>query len=203
MDNLIAAGKAKPFIIVVANGGGPRFTPGGPATGAPNRAPDPGAAPTAPPAAPGPGSIVGPGGRIFNFSAFEHLLIDDLIPFIDANFRTLADPPHRAMAGLSMGGMQTRGITTANLDKSSHIGIFSGGSIAPTDIKDMDAFKKKVKLVFVSYGSRESGATGKANVELLKQAGINSFWYESPQTAHEWQSWRRSLYQFAPLLFQK
>ena len=107
------------------------------------------------------------------------------------------------MAGLSMGGMQTRGITADNLDKFSHIGVFSGGSIAPTDIKDMDAFKKKVKLGFVSYGSRENGATGKANVELLKQAGINSFWYESSQTAHEWQSWRRSLYQFAPLLFQK
>ena len=62
------------------------------------------------------------------------------------------------MAGLSMGGMQTKGITMANLDKFSHIGIFSGGSIAPTEITDMAAFKKKVKVVFVSYGSREKGA---------------------------------------------
>jgi enterochelin esterase family protein len=107
------------------------------------------------------------------------------------------------MAGLSMGGMQTKGITLANLDKFSHIGIFSGGSIAPSEIKDMAAFKQNVKLVFVSYGSRENGATGKANAEALKQAGINSAWYESPQTAHEWLTWRRSLYQFAPLLFQK
>ena len=61
------------------------------------------------------------------------------------------------MAGLSMGGMQTRSITLANLDKFSHIGIFSGGSIAPTNITDMDAFKQKVKVVFVSYGSRENG----------------------------------------------
>ena len=107
------------------------------------------------------------------------------------------------MAGLSMGGMQTRTITMAHLDTISHIGIFSGGSIAAADIPDMAAFKKKVKVVFVSYGSRENGAAGKANVEALKQAGVNSVFYESPETAHEWLSWRRSLYQFAPLLFQK
>jgi enterochelin esterase family protein len=67
----------------------------------------------------------------------------------------------------------------------------------------MAAFKKKVKIVFVSYGSRENGAAGKTNVEALKQTGVNSVFYESPLTAHEWLSWRRSLYQFAPLLFQK
>ncbi len=91
----------------------------------------------------------------------------------------------------------------AHIDTFSHIGIFSGGSIAPNDVADMAAFKKKVKVVFVSYGGRENGATGKTNVEALKQAGINSVFYESPQTAHEWESWRRSLYQFAPLLFQQ
>ena len=143
----------------------------------------------------------GPGGR-FNFSAFERVLVNDLIPFMDANFRTLADQPHRAMAGLSMGGMQTRVITLANLDKFSHIGIFSGGSIAPSNISDMAAFKQKVKIVFVSYGSRENSAAGKANVESLQQAGIKSVFYESPNTAHEWLTWRRSLHEFAPLLFQ-
>ena len=137
------------------------------------------------------------------FTAFENVLINDMIPYIDANFRTMADQAHRAMSGLSMGGMQTKSITLAHLDKFSHIGIFSGGNIALTDIKDMADFKKKVKLVFVSYGSRENGATGKTNVEALRQAGINSVFYESPQTAHEWLTWRRSLYQFAPLLFQK
>ena len=105
------------------------------------------------------------------------------------------------MAGLSMGGMQTRTITLANLDKFSHIGIFSGGSIAPSNITDMAAFKQKVKVVFVSYGSRENGAAGKANVEALQQAGIKSVFYESPNTAHEWLTWRRSLHEFAPLLF--
>ena len=204
MDNLIAEGKAKPFIIVMANS----YVPGA--------AGSPAAARLRPPTRqrlprPRPGAPAlrrrrpwrAGGGRGFNFSAFEHVLIDDLIPFIDANFRTIADQPHRAMAGLSMGGMQTRTITLAHLDKFSHIGIFSGGSIAPADITDMAAFKKKVKVVFVSYGSRENGAAGKTNVEALKQAGVNSVFYESPQTAHEWLSWRRSLYQFAPLLFQK
>ena len=131
------------------------------------------------------------------------LLLDELIPYVDANFRTIADQPHRAMAGLSMGGMQTRTISMAHLDKFSYIGIFSGGSIAPADIPDAANFKKKVKLVFVSYGGRENGAAGKKNVEALKQAGINSVYYESPMTAHEWESWRRSLNQFAPLLFQQ
>jgi len=210
MDNLIAEGKAKPFIIVMANGGGI-----GPPGGGPGRAPAivlGGAAPAGPPpsavagaptAAPAQRGPVGPGGRVFNFSAFEHLLLDELIPYIDENFRTLADQSHRAMAGLSMGGMQTRSISMAHLDKFAYIGVFSGGSIAPADIANVASFKKTEKLVFVSYGSRENGATAKTNVEALKQAGINSVYYESPQTAHEWESWRRSLYQFAPLLFQQ
>ena len=187
MDNLIAAGKAKPFIIVMASS----YVPGA----------QMGPPPAPAPAAAKPGETPAPGPRRFNFSAFERVLIDDLIPFIDSNFRTMADQRHRAMAGLSLGGMQTRQIGLANLDKFSHIGIFSGGSIAPSEIKDMDAFKKSVKLVFVSYGSRERGAAGKANVEALQQAGIKSVYYESPETAHEWLTWRRSLYQFAPLLW--
>lgn len=97
----------------------------------------------------------------------------------------------------------TRTIGLAHLDKFSHLGIFSGGSIAPADVKDMAAFKRGVKLVFVSYGSKEGGATtAKPNVDALQQDGIKSIFYVSPETAHEWQSWRRSLYQFAPLLFQ-
>lgn len=190
MDNLIAAGKTKPFIIVMASS----YVPG--AQMGPPRPPAPAAQSGAAARPAGAGGM-----PRFNFSAFERVLLDELIPFIDANFRTQADQPHRAMAGLSMGGMQTKQITLANLDKFSHIGIFSGGSIATSDITDIDSFKKNVKLVFVSYGSRERGATGKANIEALQQAGVKSVFYESPETAHEWLSWRRSLYQFAPLLF--
>jgi enterochelin esterase family protein len=193
MDNLIAAGKAKPFIIVMANS----YVPGanfGRGPGSTNPPPATGSAYSRP--------ITGPGGRNYDPAAFARVLIEDLIPFIDATFRTLDDQSHRALAGLSMGGMQTRAIAPANLDKFSHIGVFSGGSIAVTNITDMTAFKEKVKLVFVSYGSRENGATGKANVEALKQAGIKSVFYESPDTAHEWQTWRRSLHELAPLLFE-
>jgi enterochelin esterase-like enzyme len=189
MDNLIAAGKARPFIIVMDNGGGIGPRPGGP--------PGKGGAP----------APKGPGGPPrFDFSAFAKIMTEDLIPFIDSNYRTLADQPHRAMAGLSMGAMQTRQITLANLEKFSHIGMFSGGSIAANDpaLADPAAFKQKVKVLFVSYGSREAGgaATAKTNHEALQKLGIKSVYYESPDTAHEWQSWRRSLYRFAPLLFQ-
>jgi enterochelin esterase-like enzyme len=194
MDNLIAAGKAKPFIIVMANSYVPGASFGFAATNQP------------PPDSPYSRAIRGPGGRNYNPAAFARVLIEDLIPYIDANFRTLADQPNRAMAGLSMGGMQTRAIAPANLDKFSHIGIFSGGSISTNDIADLPAFKDKVKLVFVSYGSREignrPGTDPKADVEALRAVGINSVWYVSPETAHEWQSWRRSLYQFAPLVFR-
>ncbi len=190
MDNLIAEGKCRPFIIVMDNGGnnfasGPRRT-----------------APPAPGGASGAGRV--PGRPRFDFSAFAKIMTDELIPFIDANYRTLADQPHRAMAGLSMGGGQTRQITLANLDKFSHIGLFSGGSIAANDpaLADPAAFKQKVKVLFVSYGSKENTAAAKANHEALEKLGIKNTYYESPNTAHEWQTWRRSLYQFAPLLFQ-
>jgi enterochelin esterase-like enzyme len=123
MDNLIAEGKAAPFIIVMENGG---IT-------------------TRPGAAPRSGPPRGNGRPMFDFSAFERALIEDVIPFVDANFRTIADQPHRALAGLSMGGMQTRSIAPAHLDTFSHIGIFSGGSIATNEIADMTAFKQQVK----------------------------------------------------------
>jgi enterochelin esterase-like enzyme len=190
MDNLVAAGKSRAFIIVMDNGGN-NFGSGR-RRGAPP--------------APAPGGAGGaPARPRFDFSAFAKIMTDELIPFIDANYRTLADQPHRAMAGLSMGGAQTRQITLANLDKFSHIGLFSGGSIAANDpaLADPAAFKQKVKVLFVSYGSKENTAAAKANHEALEKLGIKNVYYESPNTAHEWQTWRRSLYQFVPLLFQE
>jgi enterochelin esterase-like enzyme len=195
MDNLLAEGKTKPFIIVMEFGGNPFANGGRRPTNATPASATSGGTNNAPARGPRPGFN-------FNFSAFEHVLVDDLIPYVDANFRTIADQPHRAMAGLSMGGMQTRTITLAHLDTFSHIGVFSGGSISLTNITDMPKFKKKNKLVFISYGSKENGASAKANVEALKNAGINCVYYESPETAHEWLSWRRSLKEFAPLLFK-
>ncbi|MBN1155936.1 esterase [candidate division KSB1 bacterium] len=191
MDNLIAEGKAKPFIIVMDNGTWRR-----PEQARPLRQGDR-------PAGPWP-----PAGWA---DGFKKTLLEDIIPMIDASYRTLADQAHRAMAGLSMGGMQTRIITLANPDKFSHVGIFSGGSISMEDVKNAPGFKEKVKLVFVSYGSRELenhrpgrpfGGDPKVNTDSLKTAGINTHFYVSPLTAHEWQSWRRGLHEFAPLLFK-
>jgi enterochelin esterase family protein len=199
MDNLIAEGKARPFIIVMANSSVPGANTGrgtAPAGGT-------------------NGAARGPGGFNFDFSAFEKVLVQDLIPFIDANYRTLADRSHRAMAGLSMGGMQTHNITLAHLDIFSNIGLFSGGSVGTNEVTNVDAFKKKVKVLFVGYGSREIepgavrgggrggvGGDPRANTEALKKAGVNAHFYVSPQTAHEWLTWRRCLHEFAPLLFQ-
>lgn len=174
MDNLIAENKARPIIIVMIYGMTNETRMGGM--------------------------------RNFDIGPFETVLVKELVPFIDANFRTLSDQPNRAMAGLSMGAMETKTITLKNLDTFSHIGLFSGGSIAVTNITDLAAFKAKNKLVFVSYGSKElgnnRGGDPKATAEALKQAGINSHFYVSPETAHEWQTWRRSLREFAPLLFK-
>jgi len=182
MDNLIAEGKIKPFLIVMTYGMTNDVRIGGLAN--------------------------------FKIDPFQTVLVGELIPYIDANFRTLSDQPHRAMAGLSMGGMETRWITLANPDKFSHIGLFSGGSISMEDVNNTQGFKEKVRLVFVSYGSRELGQNQfggrspfggdpKENDDALKKAGINSVFYVSPDTAHEFLSWRRSLREFAPLLFRE
>ena len=180
MDNLIAEGKAKPFIIVMTYG----MT----------------------------NDIKAGGLRDFDIKPFQTVLVDELIPYIDKNFRTLSDQPNRAMAGLSMGGFETRLITLNKLDKFAYIGLFSGGTISVEDVKNTPGFKEKVKLVFVSFGSRELyfmkggnrnfGGNPKDITDAISKEGINAHFYVSPNTAHEWQSWRRSLYEFAQLLFK-
>ncbi len=191
MDNLIAEGKAAQMIIVMDQGYAIK-------AGTQNQG-----------QASGSQQPAGP-------SAFEEVVIKDLIPFIDATFRTLSDRDHRAMAGLSMGGGQTLQITTRNLDKFSYIGAFSGAGriAADADLKsiyndafaDPDSFNKKVKLVWIGIGTAEPENMYK-NIkgfhETLTKIGIKHVYYESPGTDHEWQTWRRSLHQFAPLLFKK
>ncbi|MCJ7447677.1 MAG: alpha/beta hydrolase-fold protein [Bacteroidales bacterium] len=204
MDNLIAEGKAKPMIVVMDNGGGNAFNIR-PRTAAPAGNP---AQPGAAPAGPRPGGGMGMMSGGVNFA---EILIKETIPFIDANFRTLSDRENRAMAGLSMGGMQTIQITLANLDKFAYIGGFSGGPrFAQNDdidkvyngvFADPAAFNKKVKVFFLSIGSAE-GMRTKETCDAFKKAGINCIYFESPGTAHEWLTWRRSLNEFAPLLFK-
>ena len=148
LDNLIAEGKAKPFIVVMETSAAlkPGEVPAPPRPAQPAATPQ-GAQPAAAPApAPAPARN--------RFDTYKEVMINDLIPWIDSNFRTLTDQQSRAMAGLSMGTRVTREVALTNLDKFAWLGIFSGGSIAPADITD----KSKVKLVFMSYGSREKGA---------------------------------------------
>jgi len=184
MDNLIAEGKTRPFIIVVTYGMTNDIKPGSPG-----------------------------GLAAFDIHPFQTVLVNELIPYVDGHFRTLSDQRHRAMAGLSMGGFETKLITTANLDKFGYIGLFSGGTFSLDDVTKTPGFKDKVKLAFVSFGSRELEGRGmtppgapradpRANAAAVKQAGVNSVFYVSPNTAHEFLSWRRSLHEFAPLLFR-
>lgn len=168
----------------------------------------PGGAPGATPPGPGGPGGRGPGGM--NFSEFENILLKDIIPFIDAHYRTVANREHRAMAGLSMGGMQTRNIGLSHLDTFSHIGIFSGGTLgdpkaATGPLAKPEEFNRLVKAAFVSYGEAENGSkTLKDYAESLRAAGIkNVHTYVSPRTAHEFLTWRRSLREFTPLLFRE
>lgn len=166
MDNLIAEGKIKPFIIVMTYGMTNEIKFGGL--------------------------------RNFDVTPFQTVLVDELIPYIDANFNTIADQPHRAMAGLSMGGMETKMITLNKPEVFSHYALLSGGTYAPDEIKD----KLKVKLIFISCGSRENPDGVKNAVVALKEAGINAVSTVSENTGHEFLTWRRSLHELAPLLFK-
>jgi enterochelin esterase family protein len=191
LDNLIAAKKAVPMLLVMDNGYASRAQ-----------------------AAPQSG---GEGGRgAGGNSAFEEVMIKEIIPMIDSDFRTMPDREHRAMAGLSMGGNQTCQVTIHNLDKFAYIGAFSGtmnglstNALDPATafngaFKDGDAFNQKVKLLWIGKGTAEPdpfpGAIG-AFRAMLDKAGIRYIYFESPGTAHEWLTWRRDLHDFAPRLF--
>lgn len=137
--------------------------------------------------------------RNFDITPFQTVMVEELIPYVDQNFRTIADGAHRGMAGLSMGGMETKMITLNKPDVFSYYGLLSGGTYAPEYIKDKD----DVKLIFLSCGSKERPEAIKAATKKLKDAGYPVASYISEGTAHEFQTWRRSLYEMAPLLFTK
>lgn len=223
LDNLIAEGKAKPMIVVMEDGG---ITPGmgggrggapggrgGPPRrgGAPSTAPAGGAAPTsAPLATPRGGGMPGRGGPGGMNMPFTSQIISDVIPMVDATYRTIPDRDHRAMAGLSLGGTQTYQITQANLDKFASVGVFSAPFGFPGVetgynglLQKPEEFDKQVRVFFISMGSKEGAGSGRTPAEQLKAAGVKHVtYYEAPGTAHEFQTWRKSLHEFAPLLFQ-
>ena len=166
MDNLIADGKIKPFIIVMAYGltNDIKF------------------------------------GTIGQFTAkeFETLLVDELVPFIDKNFLTKADKWNRAMAGLSMGGVETKLITLRRPEAFGYWGLLSGGMYMPEDIKD----PKAVKYIFEGCGDKENPDGINKSVEALKAAGFNAEGLISEGTAHEFLTWRRCLHKMAQSLFK-
>jgi enterochelin esterase-like enzyme len=199
MDNMIAEGRIKPFIVVMTYGmtntggrpgGGPRpATPNANTNNATNTTP--------------PRNTGGPGGGMAAMIAnngFQAVLVDELIPYVDSHFRTIAKRDGRAMAGLSMGAAETKVITLNKPEVFGYWGLLSGGNYTPADLEG----KMKPKFIFISYGGKETGgANGLPKVEAdLKAAGYKVATYVSPGTAHEFQTWRRSLYQMAPYLFK-
>lgn len=205
LDNLIAAGKARPMIIVMDRGYATQV-----------------ATPVVKLESSTPLENVK-----LAFSAFEDVVIRDLIPTIDASYRTIPDREHRAMAGLSMGGMETLFITLHHLDMFAYIGSLSGPIVpdlnskrtlgstqqGPFDRKtayegafsNPSAFNRRVKLLWLGVGTAEperfragiGGAT-----QALQAAGVRVVYFESNGTAHEWQTWRRDLIDFVPRLFR-
>jgi enterochelin esterase-like enzyme len=195
LDNLIAAKKAKPMIVVM---------PAGHTSS---------------------GFSMGSGGMADDFSRD---FTKDIIPYVESHYRVLTDRGSRAMAGLSMGGMQTLNVTMSDLGKFSHIGVFSSGvfSAAPRTpaakeapaanapapgadweqprlaVLDNASLKKDLKLLWFSTGSEDFLLnTTKATLELLKKHGFNPVYKESTG-GHTWINWRNYLIEFAPQLFQ-
>jgi enterochelin esterase-like enzyme len=248
LDNLIAAGKIKPFIVVMESsyGVGPAVVPGAPELPFgvdPNH--NWGIGPM------GSGLILG--SNVPAGGYYADMMVKDLIPFMDKTFRTVPDQAHRAMAGLSMGGRTTASVTMTHLDTFAYIGLLSGGAAAPRNdpngrgargaapppaaaagtalaggrvgdnaigapraeppfniktsyngaMANPAEFNKKVKAFYFSCGGAEYPEGLRKHQEELIAAGItNTHFYVSPDTAHEWQTWRRALYTFSQLLFK-
>lgn len=198
MDNLIAAKKAKPMIVVMDNLNAVKPGEDGSIFAGRGFVPQPPA---------GRGGLAS-----FTGATFTEMMLTDLMPMIDRTYRVLPGRDNHAMAGLSMGGMQTYLTALANLDKFAYIGGFSGstggrgGAFDPKTsnhgvFADAAAFNRKVKLLFLGIGSVEGPGTKNFSEQLTK-AGIKNVYFESPGTAHEWLTWRRCLNDFAPRLFR-
>ena len=180
MDNAIASGKAVPMIVVMESG-----DIKAPFQGGNNQA-----------------------GRSEYGASFYPVLLNDLIPYIDANFRTKSDRENRAMAGLSWGGHQTFDVVLTNLDKFAWLGTFSG-AIFGLDVKtaydgvfaNADEFNKKIHYMYMNWGEQDFIKSGDI-VRQLRELGIKVDSNESKGTAHEWLTWRRGLNEFIPHLFK-
>ncbi|WP_288276066.1 bifunctional carbohydrate acetyl esterase/feruloyl esterase [uncultured Prevotella sp.] len=181
LDNAIGKGEAVPMIVVMESGDIKQ-----PFGGGNNQA-----------------------GRSEYGASFYPVLLNDLIPYIDANFRTKTDRDNRAMAGLSWGGHQTFDVALTNLDKFAWIGTFSG-AIFGLDVKtaydgvfaNADEFNKKVHYMYMNWGS-DDFVNSQSIVDGLRQLGIKVDSSVSQGTGHEFLTWRRGLHEFIPHLFKK
>jgi len=181
MDNAIASGEAVPMLVVMESGDIKQ-----PFGGGNNQA-----------------------GRSEYGASFYPVLLEDLIPYIDANFRTKTDRDNRAMAGLSWGGHQTFDVVLQNLDKFAWLGTFSG-AIFGLDVKtayngvftDADAFNKKIHYMYMNWGT-DDFVNSQSIVDALRQQGIKVDSSVSEGTGHEFLTWRRGLHEFIPHLFKK
>ena len=181
MDNLIAAGECVPMIIVCEHA---------------------------------VATLAGEeqGGRfnLFNFDAFEKVVVEETVPYIDATYRTLTDRDHRAICGLSLGGFQSYTIGLDHPELFGWIGGFSGSGRGPGDRRDSEMYPTSINdqyhLLYISIGTDEPNGMYQGIYDLhcaLDSLGVNHVYYESPGTGHEWLTWRRSLHMFAPMLFQE
>lgn len=182
LDNLIAGRRARPMIVVMENGM----------------------------VAAKAGTTPAPGAR--GNEAFGELVVSDLIPAIDSSYRTLAERANRAIAGLSMGAGQAMQIGLSHLDLFAFVGAFSGGAFRNFDLqtsydgvfRDSAAFNKRVQLLWMGAGTAEMSRMAglQQAAESLRKAGVRLVWFEAQGTSHEWQTWRLSLHDFAPRLFE-
>jgi enterochelin esterase-like enzyme len=190
LDNLISEQRARPMIVVMDRGIAVR--PGEPETS------------------------FRQAGDTNQFPTLEEVFVTELVPMIDQTFRTSPDREHRALAGLSVGAAQAFAIGLRHFDKFANVGSFSfaGGlparSFDPRTsyggvMMDADAFNRQMRVLFLSVGEDEPDRV-LSNVEqyyrTLRDAGIDHVFYESSATGHEWHTWRRSLREFASLLFK-
>jgi enterochelin esterase family protein len=201
LDNLIAEGKAKPMIVVMDNGGGSAIFAGGGIGRRPATRPAGGAA-TAP-TTQAARARMGMAGQ-----QFEQILLTEIIPNTESSFRTLTDRENRAIAGLSMGAGQAVNIGTKHLDKFAYIAGFSGGGSADVQngyngaMRDAEAFNRQVKVFYLSMGTKENIENFRRVKAAVEGAGVKLVAYEAPGTAHEFQTWRKSLHGFAQMIFK-
>ena len=181
MDNLIAAGECVPMIIVCEHA-----------------------------VATLAGAEPAGGFNLFNFDAFEKVMVEESVPAFDARFRTLTDRDHRAICGLSLGGFQSYTIGLDHPELFGWIGGFSGSGRGPGDRRDSEMYPASITdqyhLLYISIGTDEPAGMYQGIHDLhvaLDSLGVNHVYYESPGTGHEWLTWRRSLHMFAPMLFRE